>query len=153
MTDVADNSLEARAPDELLQSIRSRNLIAVTGTGFSCLASGDPLINGHYIATWSGLLEHGFQYCVANKLNGSDSTRDVRVQLDEKQTRQLIGAAQTILGWLGDGPPNHRQKWLNDSIGQLVLKRPDLVQTARSARLPKSAPRLQRFMLNPCLKS
>jgi hypothetical protein len=108
-------------PDELVHSIRRRNVIVITGTGFSCLASGNPLIDGQHVATWPGLLEHGLQYCVANGLHGASSTRDVRVQLDEKETRQLIGAAQTILGWLGKGPGSHRQKWLNESVGRLEL--------------------------------
>jgi len=123
--------MELRDPDELLQSILSRDLIAVTGTGFSCLASGNPLIDGQHVATWPGLLEHGFQYCVDNGLHGSGSTRDVRVQLDEKQTRQLIGAAQTIFDWLGQGPSGHRQKWLNSSIGRLELKDRALVRALR----------------------
>jgi len=51
-------------PDELLQSIRNRKLIVVTGTGFLRFASGDPLINGHQVASWTGLLGHGFEYCI-----------------------------------------------------------------------------------------
>src|SRR5581483_9105586 len=66
-----------------------------------------------------------------NGLHGSGSTRDVRVQLDEKQTRQLIGAAQTIFDWLGQGPSGHRQKWLNSSIGRLELKDRALVRALR----------------------
>ena len=113
---------------ELLQSIRMRNLIAVTGTGFSCFVSDDPLIQGYHVATWPGLLEHGFQYCIANGLHGSDSTHDVRVQLDEKRPRQLIGAAQTILQWLDAPSSSRRQQWLAGSVGQLELKRHEVVR-------------------------
>jgi hypothetical protein len=117
----------ASDPDELLQSIRSRKLIVVTGTGFSRFASGDPSINGHQVASWPGLLKHGFEYCVNNGLHGNDSISDVKVQLEEHRTRQLISAGQTILDWLD----NHRQNWLNTSIGQLRLKRPELVRALK----------------------
>jgi hypothetical protein len=131
MTPTSNTNIETKDPDELLQSIRTRNLIAVTGTGFSCLASENPSIDNHQVATWPGLLEHGFQYCIANGLQGAGSTRDVRVQLAEKQTRQLIGAASTILGWLGEGASSHRQKWLNSSIGRLQLKDRGLVRALK----------------------
>jgi hypothetical protein len=114
-------------PDELLQSILSRKLITITGTGFSRFASGDPSINGHQVASWPGLLRHGFEYCINNGLHGSDSINDVKVQLEEHQTRQLVSAGQTILDWLN----NQRQNWLNVSIGQLRLKHPELVRVLK----------------------
>jgi hypothetical protein len=118
--------------DDLIRSIINRNLIVVTGAGFSRLASGDPVIDGHHVASWGGLLSHGYDYCVRNNLHGTGSTRDVEIQLQEGETRQLISAAQAIFGWLDSASDNHRQTWLGSSIGQLRLERPELVEALRA---------------------
>lgn len=118
--------------DELIRSITTGNLIVVTGSGFSRLASGDPVVDGHRVASWNGLLAHGFDYCVRNNLQGTGSTRDVEVQLEEGQTRQLISAAQAIFGWLDAAAGKHREEWLGSSVGQLRLLRRDLVELLRA---------------------
>ncbi len=130
--EIAHFSKTNRQTEELLQAIRERRLVVLTGAGFSRFASGDPTIDGHKVASWEGLLRHGYEYCVRNNLHRAESTRVIELQLQEKGTPHLIGAAQTILSWLDRGPGNHRHKWLDCSIGKLNLIRPELVEALRT---------------------
>ena len=116
----------------MLQSIGNHKLVAITGVGFDRIASGDLAVNGHKIASWDGLLAHGYEYCKQNGLSGTEKTDVIELQLKQKGTHDLIGAAQTILRWLGNSPGNHTYIWLESSVGKLQLVRPELTATLRT---------------------
>jgi hypothetical protein len=118
--------------EDLIRAIVGRKLIAITGAGFSRIVSGDPTIDGHKIASWDGLLRHGYHYCITNNLHRGESTRAINVQFEEGHTPDLIGAAQTILGWLDREPGKHRRKWLESSLGRLKLQSPELVEALKT---------------------
>lgn len=126
---IANNNSPER--DDLLRSIRNRKLVAITGVGFDRIASGDLAVNGHKIASWDGLLAHGYEYCKHNGLHGTEKTEVIDLQLRQKGTHDLIGAGQTILRWLDNSPGNHKYIWLESSVGKLQLIRPELVATLR----------------------
>jgi hypothetical protein len=45
--------------DQLQRELASGQVVVVVGSGVSVAACGQQLVEGHKVATWSGLLEHG----------------------------------------------------------------------------------------------
>jgi hypothetical protein len=45
--------------DHLQRELASGQVVVVVGSGVSVAACGQQLVEGHKVATWSGLLEHG----------------------------------------------------------------------------------------------
>jgi hypothetical protein len=114
---------------ELAESIhRNTDLVIVAGAGVSLYTAGYPKEPNSDVASWIGLLKHGLDYCRRQNLLGDDSSDVVELQLEKATTRNLIDAAQQIHDWLDRKEGNPRYFWLKESIGQLKVKDPKLIE-------------------------
>jgi hypothetical protein len=48
--------------ETLKDDIAAGRVVVIAGTGVSVVASGNPKIAGHHVATWTGLLGHGIDH-------------------------------------------------------------------------------------------
>jgi len=110
---------------ELLDSIRKRQLVVVTGTGVSLHTIGHPG-PGTDVASWPGLLKHGLEHCLTKKLITQGAAGVVTAQIAEGSAGSLIEAAQKIHDCM-DQRDDTRRFWLRETVGQLKVKYPDLI--------------------------
>ena len=110
---------------ELLDSIRKRQLVVVTGTGVSLHTIGHPG-PGTDVASWPGLLKNGLEQCLTKKLITEGAVGVVKAQIAEGSAGSLIEAAQKIHDCM-DQRDDTRRFWLRESVGQLKVKNPDLI--------------------------
>lgn len=110
----------------MLDSIRDDRLVVVTGTGVSLHSLGYPSPETE-IASWPGLLRHGLDHCLSLQLITVDEAAIVELQIKNGNTNYLIDAAQKIHDCL-DKRDNARYWWMKESIGQLKVRNPSLIQ-------------------------
>jgi hypothetical protein len=113
--------------NEVIESIRDGKLVIVTGTGVSMQTVGYPATPNTEVAGWLGLLKNGLPYCKRHNLQESDDTDVVELQLSKNTTENLIAAAQQIHTWIDRKNGNPRYFWLKESIGQLKVQNPSLI--------------------------
>jgi hypothetical protein len=111
---------------EVLDSIRDDRLVIVTGTGVSMHSLGQPS-PGTELAGWPGLLRHGLNHCLSLRLITKEEAEIVELQIKNGTTDYLIDAAQKIHDCL-DKRENERYWWMKESIGQLKVSEPGLIQ-------------------------
>ncbi len=121
--------VESTRVAKLREAIPRGQVVFITGTGVSVAACGNQEVDGHKVATWMGLLEHG-----AHTLKERDAaTEKVFTLLIDQircgETDLLISAAQLIEQRLRQKSDGTFRGWLKDTIGQL---------TVRDASLPKA---------------
>jgi len=106
---------------KLREAIASGQAVFITGTGVSVAACGNQEVDGHKVATWMGLLEHG-----AHALKARNAATDTVLTLLIKQIRSgetdlMINAAETIEQRLRERSDGTFRGWLKDTIGKLKL--------------------------------
>ena len=103
------------APSQLKQlqtELASGQVVVVVGSGVSVAACGQQLVEGHQVASWSGLLEHGVERL--SGIGAADGDEQLlRSMIRSGKTDFMISAAETITdrfkarskgtfrGWLG----------------------------------------------------
>jgi hypothetical protein len=114
--------------NELLDYIRSTDLVVITGTGVAIQTTDCPKSGDAQVAGWVGLLQHGLEYCRTHALIENDNTEIIELQLKKPTTANLIDAARQIYEWLDRKKGNARYNWLQESVGQLKVRDPALIR-------------------------
>lgn len=110
---------------QVVDSIRDGNLVVVVGTGVT-IGSLDHSVGIPEVSGWQGLLRNGLDRCYHLGMISEKAREIVDAEIDEGSVEFLIGAAQKIIGWLGQRNGEKRY-WLEETIGQLKFSKPDLI--------------------------
>ncbi len=97
--------------DKLKKDIAQGHVVTIAGTGVSVAACGNQKVEGHAVATWVGLLQHGVQHCKEIGAADESDAKLLTLQIKSGKTNFLIAAAEDIsqrmrtetgvfLGWL-----------------------------------------------------
>jgi hypothetical protein len=114
--------------EQLKKELASGQVVVVVGSGVSVAACGQQLVEGHKVATWTGLLEHG-----VDRLSGIGAVDKDEEQLLLSMIRSgkpdfMISAAETItIRFKGRSEGNFRG-WLEETIGTLQIQDSNLLQ-------------------------
>ena len=96
-------------------------MVVVVGSGVSVAACGQQLVEGHKVATWTGLLEHGVDRLSA--IGAAEGDEEVLLGLIRRGKADLmINAAETITDRLKRRSEGTFRAWLADTIGQLKIQ-------------------------------
>src|SRR5438067_604521 len=76
--------------NELLDYIRSTDLVVITGTGVAIQTADRPKNGDANVASWLGLLQHGLEYCRRHTFIEDDDTEIIELQLKKPTTDNLI---------------------------------------------------------------
>jgi hypothetical protein len=82
--------------NKLRASIVSGQAMFITGTGVSVAACGDQEVDGHKVASWMGLLEHGAYYFKTIGAADDKAIERLIENIRSGETDFMIGAAETI---------------------------------------------------------
>lgn len=118
--------------DKLKDDIAAGRVVVIAGTGVSVVASGNPKIAGHHVATWTGLLGHGIAHCTDRGTITPEVANHLTAQLRLGETDLLITAAETVSQRLRGQSPGTFRGWLKDSIGQLKVQAPALIDALQA---------------------
>jgi hypothetical protein len=118
------------APSQLKQlqtELASGQVVVVVGSGVSAAACGNQEVDGHKVATWTGLLEHGVDR-LSEKGAADGGEEMLRNMIRSGKTDFMISAAGMITERLKGLSHGIFRGWLSDSIGQLKLQDRTLLQ-------------------------
>jgi len=102
--------------DQLQREIASGQLVVVVGSGVSVAACDNQEVDGHKVATWTGLLEHGVDRLT--EIGAADGNEDLlRGLISSGKTDLMISAAETITTRLQGRSKGIFRSCLSDSIG------------------------------------
>ncbi len=118
--------------DNLKDDIAAGRVVVIAGTGVSVVASGNPEIAGHHVATWVGLLGHGIAHCTDRGAITPEVANHLTAQLKLDETDLLITAAETVSQRLRGQSPGVFRGWLKDSISQLKVQAPALIEALQA---------------------
>ena len=119
--------------DQLQREIASGQLVVVVGSGVSVAACGNQEVDGHKVATWSGLLEHGLDRLIA--IGAADGGEEMlRNMIRSGITDFMISAAGMITERFKARSDGTLRSWLEETIGVLQLQDATLLQ--QTANLP-----------------
>lgn len=118
--------------ETLKDDIAAGRVVVIAGTGVSVVASGNPEISGHRVATWTGLLGHGIDHGEDKGEIAADEASHLAAQLKLGSTDMLIGAAEIISQRLRNQSPGVFRGWLKDSIGQLTVQNRALIDALQA---------------------
>ena len=119
--------------DQLQREIASGQLVVVVGSGVSVAACGNQEVDGHKVATWSGLLEHGVDRLIA--IGAADGGEEMlRNMIRSGITDFMISAAGMITERFKARSDGTLRSWLEETIGVLQLQDATLLQ--QIANLP-----------------
>jgi hypothetical protein len=113
--------------EQLQGELASGQVVVVVGSGVSVAACGQQLVEGHKVATWSGLLEHGVGRLSA--IGTADGSEEVLLtMIRSRKTDLMINAAAIITDRLKERSEGTFRGWLADTIGQLKIQDATLLQ-------------------------
>ena len=113
--------------DQLKRELASGQVVVVVGSGVSLAACGQQLVEGHKVASWTGLLEHGVDRLSA--IGAAEGDEEVLLGLIRRGKADLmINAAETITDRLKRRSEGTFRSWLADTIGQLKLQDSNLLR-------------------------
>jgi len=109
--------LSDKAVNELRKQLADGHVVAVVGTGFSSAATGGKA----EIATWQGLLFHGFETCTeqGNPRLSAEEQELCRKLVETGQVDLMLAAASVIESRLGAPEKSLWRWWLRESVGQM----------------------------------
>ena len=119
--------------EQLKKELASGQVVVVVGSGVSVAACGQQLVEGHKVATWSGLLEHGVDRLSAIGEASGDEVL-LRGLIRSGKADLMINAAETITDRLKRRSEGTFRGWLEETIGELKLQEATLL--ADLAALP-----------------
>ena len=97
--------------------IRDGRAVIVAGTGVSMAASSHPQ------ASWTGLLEHGFEWLKEHRhIDEQDAEAQLRLLKKNPQTHRFISAAQDVMDGMGGSRSKHFKQWLEETVGSIKAK-------------------------------
>jgi hypothetical protein len=87
--------------------------VIIAGTGVSIVACGNQKIEGHPVASWVGLLQHGLEYCKTLRLVDEKGAKIFNAQIESGDAEFLVSTAEgisarlsktrgVVRGWLPD---------------------------------------------------
>jgi hypothetical protein len=107
--------------DQLQREIASGQLVVVVGSGVSVAACGNQEVDGHKVATWSGLLEHGVDRLIA--IGAADGGEEMlRNMIRSGKTDFMISAAGMSTDRFKGRSEGTYRSWLDATIGKLQLQ-------------------------------
>jgi hypothetical protein len=119
--------------NQLKREIASGQLVVVVGSGVSVAACGNQEVDGHKVATWTGLLEHGVDRLIA--IGAADGGEEMlRNMIRSRKTDFMISAAGMITERFKARSEGTYRSWLETTIGILQLQDATLLQ--QIANLP-----------------
>ncbi len=109
--------------DQLRGVLADRQMVVVVGSGVSVAACGNQEVDGHKVATWSGLLEHGVDRLIAIGAADEDGERVLlRGLIRSGKPDLMVNAAETITARLQGRSEGTFRGWLEETIGALQLQ-------------------------------
>ena len=117
---------EERLIQKLKQDIAQSRIVIIAGTGVSIAACGNQMIEGHPVASWVGLLQHGLEYCRRLGLDNKDA-KLLGDQIKSNRVNYLVSVAQEISQRLQSRSPGTYRDWLENAIGKLVPEHPAIL--------------------------
>jgi hypothetical protein len=118
--------------EDLRAQIARGRVVAVVGAGISMAAT-----NGHSVASWTGLLEHGARQCeqVVPGLPVGWGDR-VRGEIRSGDMDDLLSAAEKITQKLGGRSGGEYRRWLDETTGQLRAESPVILKALGDLGVP-----------------
>jgi hypothetical protein len=102
-------------------------VVVVVGSGVSVAACGQQLVEGHKVATWTGLLEHGVDRLSAIGAEDGDAEL-LRGWIGSGKPDLMINAAEIITDRLKARSGGIFRGWLADTVGELRSQEATLLQ-------------------------
>lgn len=103
-------------------------VVIIAGTGVSIEACGNQEIEGHPVASWVGLLQHGLEYCKTQKLVDEKGAEVFKALIESGDAEFLVAAAEGISSRLSKSPGVFLG-WLQDTVGALEPKHPEILKS------------------------
>jgi hypothetical protein len=79
---------------KLKEDIAKGRVVIIAGTGVSIEACGNQEIEGHPVASWPGLLQHGLEYCRTLGVAEKDDVELLEQLIKSNKPNFLISSAQ-----------------------------------------------------------
>jgi hypothetical protein len=118
------------APSQLKQlqtELASGQVVVVVGSGVSVAACGNQEVDGHKVATWRGLLEHGVERL--SGIGAADGDAELLCGLiGSGKPDLMINAAEIITDRLKARSEGTFRGWLADTVGELRIQEATLLQ-------------------------
>ncbi len=109
--------------DQLRGVLADRQMVVVVGSGVSVAACDNQEVDGHKVATWTGLLEHGVDRLIAIGAADEDGERVLlRGLIRSGKPDLMVNAAETITARLQGRSEGIFRGWLEETIGALQLQ-------------------------------
>ena len=112
---------------KLKEDIVQGRVVIIAGTGVSITACGNQKIEGHPVASWAGLLQHGLAYCKNLGLADKEEAELLSLNIKSGKPTFLISAAEDISQRLQSRSPGTFRGWLKDSVGALVPQHSEIL--------------------------
>jgi hypothetical protein len=118
--------------DGLRQQIENDRVVVFAGAGVSLTATG-----GEAVAGWEGLLKHGIDHSVQMGFaKDPGMVAAARKLVESGDTTAMLAGASMIKNWLGGANGGPYVSWLNDTVGQLMVKDSAVIEALRDLGLP-----------------
>ena len=112
---------------QLQREIASGQVVVVVGSGVSVAACGQQRVEGHQVATWRGLLEHGVERL--SGIGAADGDEELlRGLIRSGKPDLMISAAETITNRLQARSGGTFGGWLADTVGALRIQEATLLR-------------------------
>jgi hypothetical protein len=122
-------SREALIQNLKKEFVRERGVVIVAGTDVSIAACGNQKIDGHAVASWTGLLRHGLALCQERDLVNDEAVNIFNVQIESGAPEFLVAAAQGISARLANAGSGVFRGWLQETVGKLEPEFPDILES------------------------
>ena len=120
------------APSQIKQlqgELACGQVVVVVGSGVSMAACGQQLVEGHPVASWRGLLEHGVERLSGIGAEDGDGDGELlRGLIGSGKPDLMINAAELITDRLKARSEGTFRGWLADTLGELRIQEATLLQ-------------------------
>ncbi len=103
--------------EQLKREIGRGQVVVVVGSGLSVAACGQQVVEGHQVASWTGLLEHGVDRLTSIGAVAEDADL-LRGMIRSGKADLMISGAEMITARLKGRSEGTFRGWLAESIGQ-----------------------------------
>ena len=112
---------------QLQRELASGQVVVVVGSGVAVAACGQQLVEGHQVASWRGLLEHGVERL--SGIGAADGDAELlRGLIGSGKPDLMINAAEIITDRLKARSEGIFRGWLADTVGELRIQEATLLQ-------------------------
>ena len=113
--------------EQLKKELASGQVVVVVGSGVSVAACAQQRVEGHQVATWTGLLEHGVERL--SGIGAADGDEELlRGLIRSGKPEFMISAAETITNRLQARSGGTFRGWLADTVGALRIQEATLLR-------------------------